>query len=210
MITPSPSRRRGRPVDERARAERRAHILAAARRRFLSSGFHGASTADISREAGVSVANLYQYFASKEELVLAMVEEDLQSDLAFFADLFRGADFLACVEAALAALAHAGRERRELGLRAEIFAEALRNPRVHEALATSQERLVAALSERVSAAQARGEIALADGMTARDVGILLFALADGIYSAGGLDLLDGARAARRTRLLLGRALAPGR
>ncbi|WP_372425079.1 TetR/AcrR family transcriptional regulator [Salinarimonas chemoclinalis] len=207
MITPAPTPRRGRPVDERARAERRARILAAARRRFLASGFHAASTADISREAGVSVANLYQYFPSKEDLVLAMVEEDLQSDLAFFAELFEGADFLASVEAALAALAHAGRERRALGLRAEIFAEALRNPRVHEALAASQERLVAALSERVSDARARGEIALADGLEARDVGVLLFALADGVYSAGGLDLLDGATSARRTRHLLARALA---
>ncbi|WP_052341815.1 TetR/AcrR family transcriptional regulator [Salinarimonas rosea] len=209
MAQNAPRRGPGRPVDPRARAARRTHILASARRCFLARGFHAASTADISREAGVSVANLYQYFPSKEELVLAMVEEDLTGDLAFFAHLFGGADgFLASVEAAFAALAEAGRARDELGLRAEIFAEALRNPRVHEALARSQEKLLTALAERVAAAVARGEIALADGVAARDVAALLFTLADGVYSAGGLDILDGARAARCTRLLLARALTP--
>jgi len=208
MITPTPSPRRGRPVDERARAERRARILAAARRRFLASGFHAASTADISREAGVSVANLYQYFPSKEDLVLAMVEDDLQSDLAFFADLFEGAGFLARVEAALAALVAEGRERGALGLRAEIFAEALRNERVRVALARSEARLIAALEAVVRAAADRGEIVLRDGLAARDVAGLLFVLADGVYAASGLDLLDAASAPAAAHAMLRRALIP--
>lgn len=183
-------------------------ILAAARRCFLRSGFHAASTADISREAGVSVANMYQYFPSKDDLVLALVEEDLESDLAFFADLFRGEGFLDSVANALGALAEAGEDHAALGLRAEIFAEALRNARVREALARSEGRLAAALQAQVAQAAACGEIALADGVRAADIAALLLALADGVFSAAGLGLLDRARTAGAARALLMRALAP--
>lgn len=209
MMTRPPRKPLGRPVDPQARAERARMILAAARTCFLRSGFHAASTADISREAGVSVANMYQYFPSKDDLVLALVEEDLESDLAFFADLFRGEGFLACVEAGLTALAAEGRERGALGLRAEIFAEALRNERVRGALARSEAQLIAALEDVVRAAVETGEIRLRDGLGERDLAGLLFVLADGVYSASGLGLPDASDVPGAARAMLRQALSPG-
>ena len=72
----------GRPVNSEARAVRRAQILDGARACFLRKGFHAATTAEISAEAGVSVANLYQYFPAKDDLVQALIEDDLAEDLA--------------------------------------------------------------------------------------------------------------------------------
>ena len=43
----------GRPVNSEARAQRRAQILDGARACFLRKGFHAATTAEISAEAGV-------------------------------------------------------------------------------------------------------------------------------------------------------------
>ncbi|OYQ37815.1 hypothetical protein CHU95_00450 [Niveispirillum lacus] len=60
-------------MDAAARQARTDHILAAARRCFARHGFHGAGTADICRDAGISPASLYQYFASKDDLILAIV-----------------------------------------------------------------------------------------------------------------------------------------
>ncbi|GHF70200.1 AcrR family transcriptional regulator [Amycolatopsis bartoniae] len=54
------------------REARRAEIVAAARRCFSRDGFHQTSMPDIATEAGVSAGAPYRYFASKEEIILAI------------------------------------------------------------------------------------------------------------------------------------------
>ncbi|GAA4533939.1 hypothetical protein GCM10023192_28070 [Amycolatopsis samaneae] len=56
------------------RAERRAQILAAARRVFLASGYHAAAMGDVADEAGVGKPVLYQHFPGKLELYTALLE----------------------------------------------------------------------------------------------------------------------------------------
>ena len=51
-------------------------------------GFDAASMNDITREAGVSKGTIYVYFANKEELFEALIEEERR---AIFNDLYRGA-----------------------------------------------------------------------------------------------------------------------
>src|ERR1041385_5448735 len=66
----------GRSVVPRITPERReakrAEIVAAARRCFSRDGFHQTSMPDIAAEAGVSAGAPYRYFASKEEIILAI------------------------------------------------------------------------------------------------------------------------------------------
>ena len=50
-------------------AEKRQHILAAARRVFVAKGFHDASIDDVVAESGVSVGAIYNYFGGKDELI---------------------------------------------------------------------------------------------------------------------------------------------
>lgn len=57
------------------REARRAEIVAAARRCFSRDGFHQTSMPDIAAEAGVSAGAPYRYFASKEEIILAIAED---------------------------------------------------------------------------------------------------------------------------------------
>jgi AcrR family transcriptional regulator len=52
----------------------RADILAAAERVFLEHGYAKASFADIAAEVGIGRTTLYEYFRSKDELLLAYVE----------------------------------------------------------------------------------------------------------------------------------------
>lgn len=54
------------------REAKRAQIVAAARRRFSREGFHQTSMPEIAAEAGVSAGAPYRYFASKEEIILAI------------------------------------------------------------------------------------------------------------------------------------------
>ena len=66
-------------------SSKRRQILDGARRVFLDLGFDGASMGEIARAAGVSKGTLYVYFADKNRLFEAIVEEESieQSKVAF-------------------------------------------------------------------------------------------------------------------------------
>lgn len=54
--------------------EIREKILTAAERLFYEAGFSGTSTRSIAREVGISVSNLYKYFADKQAIFSAIVD----------------------------------------------------------------------------------------------------------------------------------------
>ncbi|MGD1224115.1 TetR/AcrR family transcriptional regulator [Streptomyces krungchingensis] len=61
---------------------RRAQILAAARRCFLRDGFHSTSMQDLFAESGLSAGAVYRHFASKEEMITAIAEENMREVVA--------------------------------------------------------------------------------------------------------------------------------
>ncbi|MBK7819497.1 MAG: TetR/AcrR family transcriptional regulator [Tessaracoccus sp.] len=65
-------------LSPRARAKRR-QITDAGRALFLSQGFARTSMDAVTAEAGVSKQTLYAYFASKDELLIAILAESLQT-----------------------------------------------------------------------------------------------------------------------------------
>jgi AcrR family transcriptional regulator len=66
---------RNRAQNEQIRANRRAQILEAARGVFAQDGYHAANVSDVAAAAGVSQGTVYHYFASKEELLMAVYED---------------------------------------------------------------------------------------------------------------------------------------
>src|SRR3979411_273842 len=66
-------------------SSKRRQILDGARKVFMDLGFDGASMGEIARSAGVSKGTLYVYFADKNRLFEAIVEEETlaQGRLAF-------------------------------------------------------------------------------------------------------------------------------
>ena len=60
------------------REERRAQLLEVAREVVLRHGYRKANLGDVAREAGVSRATVYNYFASKELLLRAIVGHEVQ------------------------------------------------------------------------------------------------------------------------------------
>lgn len=61
---------------------RRTQILAAARACFRSEGFHGASMSRIAETAGMSVGHIYQYYAGKEDIIIAICRHDFAEFMA--------------------------------------------------------------------------------------------------------------------------------
>jgi AcrR family transcriptional regulator len=63
------------PVIGQRGARTRQRLLDIALRQFADNGFHATLVDDIAREAGVSRATFYQYFDSRDQVVVELVEE---------------------------------------------------------------------------------------------------------------------------------------
>ena len=71
----SPPKRR---VPRQERSRRRVEgLLDAAARLVVERGVEALTTRDIAEAAGAPVASLYQYFADKDDILLALVERDM-------------------------------------------------------------------------------------------------------------------------------------
>ena len=85
--------RKGRPAAGQDPVKR-AQIIEGARRVFIDKGFEAASMNDITREAGVSKGTIYVYFANKEELFEALIEEERSTIFKNMYDVLDRADDL--------------------------------------------------------------------------------------------------------------------
>ena len=83
------SGRKGRPAAGHDPAKRQ-QIIDGARRVFIEMGFDAASMNDITRAAGVSKGTIYVYFANKEELFEALIEEERGS---IFKNLYEALEY---------------------------------------------------------------------------------------------------------------------
>lgn len=54
-------------------AEKRDHIEKVAKQLFIKQGYHGTSIRQIASEAGVSLGNLYNYYHTKEEILVSLI-----------------------------------------------------------------------------------------------------------------------------------------
>ena len=87
--TTQPPQKRRVPTQERSR-RRVEGLLDAAARLVVERGVEALTTRDIAEAAGVPVASLYQYFADKEALLLALAGRDMEEmDAQVLEDLAR-------------------------------------------------------------------------------------------------------------------------
>ena len=71
------------------RAARRAELVAAAARVFAERGVNATSVADIVRAAGVAQGTFYLYFESKDDVILAVVEDVAEQLMAGFVQVIQ-------------------------------------------------------------------------------------------------------------------------
>lgn len=74
MVNPNTKKER-RSVREESRAVYRQAIIDAAIRIFGRTGFNAAKITDIAAEAGVATGTLYNYFSSKEDIFLSILDD---------------------------------------------------------------------------------------------------------------------------------------
>ena len=118
-------------VTQQHRDARREQILAAARRCFLRDGFHATSMQDLFAEAGLSSGAVYSYFASKDDVIVAIAEENMRG----VTEMIRNVATqhpgrpVGAVLADIMDMVHARDAQDGLGkLTVIVWSEALRNP----------------------------------------------------------------------------------
>ena len=153
-------------VTEEHVAARRRQILSAAQRCFARQGFHRTTMQDIFREAELSPGAVYSYFASKDELIAAIVAA-MMGYIAETAALFSQPLPDGRLRRPGEALAEVIERYQsfELGTveeRARIFphlvGEQQRDPRLNAAVRAGIERLRGGFEALARAAQERGEL----------------------------------------------------
>lgn len=126
-----------------SRAEqRRRTLMDAARKLFIERGFHATGMAQIAKESGIAIGQIYRDFASKEDIVAALVETDCTRLMNYAAieDAVRRDD----AEAAWRWIGKFVQPSDDLDdgrLFAEIVAESARNERIAAIFTTLQARL---------------------------------------------------------------------
>src|SRR5688500_250807 len=79
-------------VTSQTKLETRRRILDAGRRLFAARGFEQSSTRELSTAAGIAAGTLFNYFATKEALALALVGEAFErAEAKFLAERRAGA-----------------------------------------------------------------------------------------------------------------------
>ena len=145
-------------VSERYRDARRGQIMDAARRCFVRNGFRETSMTDLFAESGLSSGAFYSYFAGKDELIIAIAQENFHDVVAMIHTIAQeGAgsigDALAhAIEVIDAKNAEAGFG----GMAVQVWAEALRDPRLAAEFATLLEGVHEAIAVVVRRHQEAG------------------------------------------------------
>lgn len=208
-----------RKVDPAKQHERRRQILAAAAECFAENGFHATSTAQICARASMSPGNLFHYYASKAEIIEALIASDTEA----LRERQQAASAAPDARAALAGWVGDNLAQYQdpgfVRLGMEVLAEAVRNPRVHALVMANENERKAALMALLAAVW-RDVAPDALPRPLAEMADLLLLLLDGIYSRSVVDprfdatagsrLLDAALQGCLPPSLSGNDLAGGR
>lgn len=140
-------------VDRDKGQARRQQILEAAEDCFRRRGFQGASVAEICKSAGVSAGHLYHFYDSKEAIIAAIVQRDLEEKLAILDQMSQRADVTSAMLDEIDEGVHEQLDNPGSALMLEVIAEAGRNPKVAEMVHRSDAIARAKLAETVAKAK---------------------------------------------------------
>lgn len=127
-------------------AERRQQILEAAITCFIRQGYHQTGMRDVAAQAGVSLGNVYNHFAGKEEILTTIAGLEAEELALFVAPLKEESDAVIKLVRFVADYAvYSGRSENAL-LSLEIVAAAAREPKIAALFLENRRELVAALA----------------------------------------------------------------
>jgi len=172
-------------LNTQTKIERRQHLVDAARRCLEAGGFQALTVDDVCAEAGVSKGAFYGYFDQKLDLLLALLDEEVESMRGLMRDVQEATPSgVARLRRFTQAMVARGDDAPGLQIQAELWIEAATEPLVRE-------RWVEAVRERREVLRAWIEDGAASGelaeIPANAFAAILLALGDGLPLHAGLD-----------------------
>jgi AcrR family transcriptional regulator len=169
------------------RAQTRARILAAALEVFGDRGIGASSVNDVAAAAGLTKGAVYSSFASKDELVLALMEEHAMERLEHALEGFAAAeDFDRAISNVGAVLVEAIRSDAVWHrLLAEYFAIAYHDPETRLALRARRREARSAVARALQQISDNAGIPLP--MEPERLALLFFAISNGLGIEAGID-----------------------
>lgn len=182
----------------------RQRIMATSRQMFGAGGFHSTPMAALAIAAGISVGQIYRHFPGKDDIIVAIAEEDARNHICALEQIFNAVDDCELtVAGAIEQFALNALTRANESLSIEILAEAYRNARVAETvhmLSSHYRALVRRLALRAQPALDELDLdACVEIMTACFFGL-------GLRTSSG-PMLDPDKISRATACLIIRGLA---
>jgi len=211
LTLPAPAPVTGMPCAAKAGARaaaQRERILAAAQKCFIDHGFHAASMATIAATAQMSAGLMYRYFPSKNAIVLAIIDRQLQEARAKIAELHASADIVSGLCRSFEQWRTGDPAAMSVALFLAMGADARRDPQIAAALRASDRLTRADLMAWLGADTADGGCSLAREVV-ESRAILLQCVVEGLLMRAVREPdLDIHRLGPALRQLIDRLLAP--
>lgn len=162
-------------------AAQRTRILQAAQKCFVERGFHAASMATIAQTAAMSPGLIYRYFRSKNEIILAIIEQQLEMARGRIGALHAAEDLAARIADSFHAPVgeQNGDEPISAPLFLEMSAEATRDPQIGAAMLAFSRTVRDDLSRLLARRRGDGGYGL-PGSLAHGRALMLLCLIEGL------------------------------
>lgn len=174
-------------INAETRADRRQGLVDAAWRRVAAAGYHETTVDDVCSEAGVSKGAFYGYFDTKQDLFLALLDEETDA-------LDRVAGELASRQVSGAermrrftrAMLEVGDDPGRVQLRADLWSALATDPIIRTRFADAVERRRSILRAWITRSIQAGDLAIEE-RRANALASILLALTDGLMLHRALD-----------------------
>lgn len=170
---------------DEARTARRQHLVEAGWRCASRKDFRSLTVDDVCAEAGVSKGAFYLYFDQKQDLLLALLEDDAAGVDAIMQELRRsGSSGVERLRRLVRAELERGEDAARLQVRADLWAEMSSNPDLRKRFAEVVRRRREELRSWIDDAIRAGELVK---IPSNALAAILLALGDGLMLYAGLD-----------------------
>jgi AcrR family transcriptional regulator len=169
------------------KSQTRARLLDAAAEVFASRGFESATIDEVAAAAGYTKGAVYSNFASKTDLLIALLERRIESQSAQYSPQFEGRNLEAVARGMEPSDRMADAERQFLVLAMEFWLHAMRDDRTKHLVAEQYERAREIVAGWLVAAGYDAAGPGSSDLTAREVAVVIEALATGVKLQAALD-----------------------
>jgi AcrR family transcriptional regulator len=174
-------------ISEADRAARRQHLVDAAWRRIAEAGYRDTTVDDVCDEAGVSKGAFYGYFETKQDLLIALLDEETETLAALAGELsdleISGGERVRLFTQAMLRVAD---DPARVQLRADLWSALAADTALRDRVAESVARRRSVLREWIVRGIGLGELAL-DDHRANALASTMLALTDGLILHRALD-----------------------